>query len=332
MCDSRQDRRRTEANVDELDPGVDDEYDLDDDLDDDSDDDADDDADDDDDNDGDDDDDGDEEGEGEEVEVAAVEEEDADNDDDVNGVGVNGDALSFDANSDSSCTESSECANKEEERVSNIVQPHTEEYIDRVSFSVNRRHSSFDPIGKDAATPAASLPSSRAINQQSLRRSVGPTGISDDLPLHTSIESIINKPIRLRSRRIDVREASKTTDLIDGGATTPMANCSQSMRLDRSTLYDQFRCAAAKLNLLNIDQKWDSVHCVPDVLQSLAASDPHEHLRRKRGQVCLLFDAFDEETRVDERHPLLPLQVALLREWCMLNLIDAHDIDRLFSS
>lgn len=90
------------------------------------------------------------------------------------------------------------------------------------------------------------------------------------------------------------------------------------------------RCPALNLNLLNIDEKYDCNVYIPKILRPKA--EPQEILCRERREIGLLFDVYDEETRIDERHPLASLQVALLREWCMLNLLDARDVDRIFTS
>lgn len=130
--------------------------------------------------------------------------------------------------------------------------------------------------------------------------------------LHESIESTINVPIRLTDDA-DIKDITS--------------------RLVKNPTDQRFvPCAPVMLNLFNIKQKFHPDSYMPNELRDLDASSPHELLRRKRGTIALLFDAVDEETRVDERHPLLALQVSLLREWCMLNLIDVHDVDRYFCS
>lgn len=114
------------------------------------------------------------------------------------------------------------------------------------------------------------------------------------------------------------------------------------MPLHEDQRFTRFRLSPVALNLLNINENMSD--------SSLASAEngryderinvcrltgkpisPYERLRLIRGWTTLLFDASDEETRVDERHPLVGLNVALIREWCLLNLIDFHDVDRTFS-
>lgn len=93
---------------------------------------------------------------------------------------------------------------------------------------------------------------------------------------------------------------------------------------------ESYRCQPFRLNLLNVGEKFDWESCIPGIWQK--ASEPQEILCRERHEVSLLFDLYDEETRVDERHPLAALQVCLLREWGMLHLLDVRDVDRTFTS
>lgn len=93
---------------------------------------------------------------------------------------------------------------------------------------------------------------------------------------------------------------------------------------------EAYRCPPFRLNLLNVGEKFDWESCIPSIWQN--ASEPQEILCRERHEVSLLFDLYDEETRVDERHPLAALQVCLLREWGMLHLLDVRDVDRTFTS
>lgn len=93
---------------------------------------------------------------------------------------------------------------------------------------------------------------------------------------------------------------------------------------------EEYRCPPLSLNLLNVREKYDSKESLPRLWR--VPTDPREILCRERREVSLLFDLSDEETRVDERHPLAALQVSLLREWGMLNLLDVRDVDRVFSS
>ena len=93
---------------------------------------------------------------------------------------------------------------------------------------------------------------------------------------------------------------------------------------------EAYRCPPFRLNLLNLGEKFDWESCIPSIWQN--ASEPQEILCRERHEVSLLFDLYDEETRVDERHPLAALQVCLLREWGMLHLLDVRDVDRTFTS
>lgn len=78
-------------------------------------------------------------------------------------------------------------------------------------------------------------------------------------------------------------------------------------------------CEPVKLNLLNVTEKW----CCRDPISHDSRID--RRLYEMRGETFVEYNLFEEELRVDERHPMLPLQVSLFREWCLLNLLDAFD-------
>lgn len=79
-------------------------------------------------------------------------------------------------------------------------------------------------------------------------------------------------------------------------------------------------CEPVKLNLLNVTEKWS---CREPVAGRRGPID--RQLYEMRGETFVEYNVSDEELRVDERHPMLPLQVTLFREWCLLNLLDAYD-------
>lgn len=124
------------------------------------------------------------------------------------------------------------------------------------------------------------------------------------------IESVINKPI-----------------VVHGDDDDEQFISNRILPLHEDPRFLRFRSAPVRLNLLNTEVK------VTDVQEdSEEPCSPYERLRLRRKWNTLLFDVDDEETRVDERHPLLSLNVALIREWCLLHAIDFHDKDRVVSS
>lgn len=135
------------------------------------------------------------------------------------------------------------------------------------------------------------------------------------------IESIVNHPIRLMD------DSSR----VSGVGILPV---------HEDKRFTRFRLAPVALNLLNVNENMSdsSLTAVEADKDSGVCRltgqplSPYERLRSIRGWTALVFDASDEETRVDERHPLVGLNVALINEWCLLNLIDFHDMDRTFSS
>lgn len=123
--------------------------------------------------------------------------------------------------------------------------------------------------------------------------------------LHKQIEKAINVPIRLK-------------------------DISAKISLHKNPNYAPFMCNPMKLNLLNVHQKINDD--VPQPLSDMLSQSASEILRSKWSNVGLWFDASSEETRVDERHCLLPLQITLLREWCLLNLISCNDVYQVFGT
>lgn len=120
---------------------------------------------------------------------------------------------------------------------------------------------------------------------------------------------------------------AKTTIDMESFVNRPIPMSAWSSYVENEEAY---RCPPFRLNLLNLGEKFDWESCIPSIWQN--ASEPQEILCRERHEVSLLFDLYDEETRVDERHPLAALQVCLLREWGMLHLLDVRDVDRTFTS
>lgn len=123
--------------------------------------------------------------------------------------------------------------------------------------------------------------------------------------LHKQIEKVINVPIRLK-------------------------DISAKIPLHKNPNYAPFMCNPMKLNLLNVHQKINDD--IPQPLSDVLSQSASEFLRNKWSNVGLWFDVSNEETRVDERHCLLPLQVTLLREWCLLNLISCNDVYQVFGT
>lgn len=124
-----------------------------------------------------------------------------------------------------------------------------------------------------------------------------------------------------------VASEAKTTINMESFVNRPIPMSAWSSYVENEEAY---RCSPFRLNLLNLGEQFDWESCIPSIWRN--ASEPQEILCRERHEVSLLFDLYDEETRVDERHPLAALQVCLLREWGMLHLLDVRDVDRTFTS
>lgn len=161
--------------------------------------------------------------------------------------------------------------------------------------------------------------------------------------------SRLNRPINLRDLACGgFNRGEEDTDEAVGAGNTHRLS-SRGADIVESLLRGadaSLECDPVKLNLRNLFRKWYSPHDAQlggdhyaERLDSFADECPSSvemstplSLYRRRREVCLLYDPFDEELRCDERHPLLPLQVALFREWCLLNLIDAFDVSGTFNA
>lgn len=102
--------------------------------------------------------------------------------------------------------------------------------------------------------------------------------------------------------------------------------------LHQDSRFRRFRSDPVRLNLRNAKHKLTVIRGADGDDDEDPEICPFERLRRRRRWNTLLFDVDDEESRVDERHPLVSLNVALVRQWCLMNLLDFHDVNRTFSS
>lgn len=148
---------------------------------------------------------------------------------------------------------------------------------------------------------------------------VGDAASENDAELETAGETEDGRPV--------ATSEAKTTIDMESSINRPVPMSAWASYVENEEVY---RCPPLRLNLLNLEEKFDWEGCIPSMWQN--APEPQEILCRERHEVSLLFDLYDEETRVDERHPLAALQVCLLREWGMLHLLDVRDVDRTFTS
>lgn len=103
------------------------------------------------------------------------------------------------------------------------------------------------------------------------------------------------------------------------------------LNMTEDTKKNHTKVLPVKFRLLNSDIETSKGLFAGETVFSNATQKGREYLRQKRGETTLIVDCKQTEfQRIREQHPLLPLQFTLLKEHCLLNMLDVVEIDGTF--